>query len=121
MDNAVKYTGAGGQVRVSLIRKDGAADITVMDSGIGIAPEDLPRIFDRFYRADKARSREQGGIGLGLAIARWIVEAHRGQIRVESALGQGSTFSVTLPLRTGVAKVRPPMVLLGAGLSHQGP
>jgi len=121
IDNAVKYTGAGGQVRVSLIRKDGAADITVMDSGIGIAPEDLPRIFDRFYRADKARCREQGGIGLGLAIARWIVEAHRGQIRVESALGQGSTFSVTLPLHTGVAKVRPPMVLLGASLSHRDP
>lgn len=72
--------------------------MTVSDTGIGIAPEDRPHIFERFYRTDKSRSRAAGGKGLGLAIARWAARAHRGRIEVESALGTGSTFTVWLPL-----------------------
>jgi heavy metal sensor kinase len=98
IDNAVKYTGAGGQVRLGVVRTNGNAVINVEDSGIGISETDLPHIFDRFYRADKARSKETGGAGLGLAIAQWIVAAHRGEIHVESQLGYGSRFSVVLPL-----------------------
>ena len=72
--------------------------ITVRDSGMGIAQEEQEKIFKRFYRVDKARSREQGGVGLGLAIAEWIVLQHRGIISVESRLGEGATFRVKLPL-----------------------
>jgi signal transduction histidine kinase len=77
------------------------ARVSVRDSGIGITPEDQARVFDRFYRADKARSREIGGAGLGLAIAQWIVEQHRGSIRVESSFGNGSAFVVELALQPG--------------------
>jgi len=98
LDNAVKYTGPGGRVDVSLTELDGFAIIEVRDTGIGISDQDLPNIFERFYRADKARSRASGGTGLGLSIARWIIESHRGEIQVESALGQGSTFRTRLPL-----------------------
>jgi signal transduction histidine kinase len=70
----------------------------VADTGIGIASEDLPHVFDRFYRADKARTRAEGGTGLGLAIARWCADAHGGRITVQSHFGQGSVFTVTLPL-----------------------
>ncbi len=98
IDNAVKYTAAGGRIAVNFVQKTGSACIEVRDSGIGIAAEDLPHIFDRFYRADKARSREMGGVGLGLAIAQWIVEVHQGKIEVESVPGQGSTFRIALPM-----------------------
>jgi two-component system, OmpR family, sensor kinase len=98
VDNAIKYTPPGGTVRVSLSKADGSAEVVVADNGIGIPAEDLPRIFDRFYRVDKARSRSQGGSGLGLSIAKWIAEAHGGSIRVESRPGVGSTFVVTLPI-----------------------
>ncbi len=98
LDNAVKYTPAGGCIDVNLRSQDGFAIAEIRDTGIGIAAEDLPRIFDRFYRADRARSRESGGTGLGLAIGRWIVEAHRGEIRVESEPAKGSRFEVRLPL-----------------------
>ena len=74
------------------------AKIIVADTGIGIAKENLGKIFDRFFRVDKARSREQGGSGLGLSICKWIVEAHQGEIKVESELGKGSSFIVILPL-----------------------
>jgi heavy metal sensor kinase len=99
LDNAVKYTGPGGRIEVVLRQQDGFAIVEVTDTGIGISDEDLPCIFERFYRSDKARSRVSGGAGLGLSIARWIVEAHHGQVQVESALGQGSTFRVSLPLK----------------------
>lgn len=98
IDNAVKYTAAGGHVRIDVGQKDGTAVIDVHDSGIGISEKDLPHIFDRFYRADKARSKETGGAGLGLAIAQWIVAAHKGEIRVQSQLGRGSRFCVVLPV-----------------------
>lgn len=97
-DNAIKYTDAGGQVRLEVRRaSSGKATVRVTDTGHGIPPEALPHIFDRFYRVDKARSRQAGGTGLGLAIARWIAEAHGGSIRAESAPGVGSTFTVELP------------------------
>lgn len=98
LDNAVKYTPAPGSVELTLEEKEERAIITVRDTGIGIGDEDRPRIFERFYRADKARSRELGGAGLGLAIAQWIVEQHRGSIAVLSSPGQGSAFIVELPL-----------------------
>lgn len=98
LDNAVKYTASGGQIDVHLSSDDGFAVADIRDTGTGIAPEDLGHVFDRFYRADRARSRESGGTGLGLAIGRWIAEAHRGEIRVESAVGKGSTFQVRIPL-----------------------
>jgi len=85
-------------VTLSAEEKDGQAVICVRDSGIGIAEEDQARIFERFYRVDKTRSREFGGAGLGLAIAQWIVQQHRGKIRVESTLGAGSIFRVEVPL-----------------------
>lgn len=98
LDNAVKYTPDGGEINVSLGRENGFALAEIRDSGIGITPEDLPHIFDRFYRADRARSRESGGSGLGLAIGRWIAEAHGGEIRVQSSPAHGSLFQVRLPL-----------------------
>jgi heavy metal sensor kinase len=98
IDNAVKYTPRGGSVRVNLEAGQQFALISVSDTGIGIATADVPHIFDRFWRADKARSREQGGAGLGLSIAKWIVEMHHGSINVESELGRGSTFQVQVPL-----------------------
>jgi heavy metal sensor kinase len=97
LDNAVKYTPVGGTIEVSWRGNGDHADLSVSDTGPGIAAEHLPHIFDRFYRADKARSRAGGGAGLGLSICRWIVEAHGGSISAASTPGQGSTFSVRLP------------------------
>jgi heavy metal sensor kinase len=98
VDNAIKYTQPGGMVRLSLAQDGGWAQLVVSDTGIGIPAEDLPHIFERFYRVDKARSRAQGGSGLGLAIAKWVVQAHGGAIKVDSAVGMGTTFTVTLPI-----------------------
>lgn len=98
IDNAVKYTSAKGQVEVSLHRNDGFAVAQVRDTGIGIAESDLPNVFERFYRADKARSRESGGVGLGLSIGRWITEVHSGTIEVHSVPSGGSVFQVRLPI-----------------------
>jgi signal transduction histidine kinase len=97
MDNALRYTPAGGEVWVEVARRNGRAQVTVADDGPGIAVADLPHIFERFNRADKARTRESGGTGLGLAIAKWIVDAHRGDIEVRSTPGRGTRVSVTLP------------------------
>jgi heavy metal sensor kinase len=101
MDNAAKYTPSGGSIRVSVASRDGFAQASVSDTGIGIAPQDMPRLFDRFWRADKARSREQGGAGLGLPIAKWIVDMHGGSISVQSELGKGSVFVIQVPLAVG--------------------
>ncbi|HZU06609.1 MAG TPA: HAMP domain-containing sensor histidine kinase [Chloroflexota bacterium] len=98
VDNALKYTPAGGEVTIGLDRQDGWYTAWVRDTGVGIDPEDLPHIFERFYRSTKVR--QQGGTGLGLAIARWIAEQHNGRITVESTPGQGSTFTVWLPVPT---------------------
>ncbi|MFB3825456.1 MAG: ATP-binding protein [Bryobacteraceae bacterium] len=96
--NAVKFNRPGGEVRVDVLRAaDGGAHIAVADTGIGIPSEDLPRIFERFYRVDKARSREVGGTGLGLSIVKHVIERMRGTLQVESRLGEGSVFTVMLP------------------------
>ena len=101
MENAVKYTQAGGQVKVTLQRQGRDARLTVADNGPGIPKESLPHIFDRFYRVDKARSREKGGTGLGLSIVHQLVLLHGGSIRVESEEGSGASFIVELPLHQG--------------------
>ena len=98
LDNAVKYTPHSGSVDLKLEVNGEKALIAVLDTGIGISEEDRPRIFERFYRADRARSRESGGAGLGLSIAHWIVEQHRGSIAVVNASSQGTEFVVELPL-----------------------
>jgi signal transduction histidine kinase len=107
IENGIKYTEAGGSVHIRLQKeypsdrseKEGESfvKIIVSDTGIGISKEDQEKIFNRFFRVDKARSREQGGSGLGLSICKWIVEAHQGEIEVESELGKGSSFIVKLP------------------------
>lgn len=94
IDNALRYTPAGGRIDVELKRLDGTLALVVRDSGIGISPEDLPHVFDRFYRADRARTRDPGGTGLGLSIAHWIAEMHGARITVESERGRGTTVSV---------------------------
>jgi len=98
LDNAVKYTPLGGSVSITLKTSDGFAVVSVSDTGIGIAKQEAAHIFDRFWRADKARSREQGGAGLGLSIAKWIVDIHGGSINVESEPGKGSIFQLRVPL-----------------------
>lgn len=99
LDNALKYTPKEGQVSLGLFHTESRVEILVRDTGIGIAPENLPHVFERFYRADPARSRDPGGTGLGLSIARWIVEQHKGAIWLESQSGQGTVATVHLPLR----------------------
>jgi len=114
IENGIKYTEDGGSIRITLTPETPLPErspsgmpggeetkfvwITVSDTGIGIAKEDQNRIFDRFFRVDKARSREQGGSGLGLSICKWIVEAHQGEIKLESEIGKGSSFIIKLPL-----------------------
>jgi signal transduction histidine kinase len=97
VDNAIKYSPEGGHVRIMVQDQPQGPALEVIDTGSGIGVEDQKRIFDRFYRVDKARSRELGGTGLGLAIARWAVEAHGGHIELESEEDKGSTFRITLP------------------------
>jgi two-component system, OmpR family, sensor kinase len=98
LDNAIRHTAAGGQIQIALVSGGGLATLSVRDTGEGIAPEHLPHVFERFYRADAARDRSTGGTGLGLAIARAIARSHGGDIAVASRLGVGTAFTVTLPL-----------------------
>ena len=97
IDNALMHTPLGGEVSVGVVRHNGRAHVRVTDTGEGIPSADLPHIFERFYRADKARTRESGGTGLGLAIAKWIVDAHKGEIGVRSVEGKGTEVDVSLP------------------------
>jgi len=107
VDNAVKYTGVGGSVRVRVWDEVGGAALAVTDTGPGIDPEDLPKVFDRFFRLDAARTRARGGSGLGLAICKELVEAHGGRIWAESVPGTGSTFAFTLPAQPPAAIHQP--------------
>jgi heavy metal sensor kinase len=97
IDNAIKYT-SQGSIRVTVERNEGAVLVKIKDTGMGIPKEEQEKIFKRFYRVDKSRSRETGGVGLGLSIAEWVVHAHHGRIEVESKLDRGSAFKVYLPL-----------------------
>jgi heavy metal sensor kinase len=97
LDNAVKYTPPGGWIQVGINENPSNVTVDVRDSGVGISQHDLPHIFERFYRADKSRNRDSGGAGLGLSLAKWIVEAHGGFMEVESIVDTGSTFRVSLP------------------------
>lgn len=132
VDNAIKYTPEGGRVSLSLTKDGDWAYLVVSDTGMGIPPEDLAHIFDRFYRVDKSRTRAMGGSGLGLSIAKWVVQAHGGTIQVESTVGQGTTFTITLPVMqaAGAAKeadaaeldtrTRPGLRSIGASLRRNG-
>ncbi len=104
LDNAIQYTPSDGQITLRARERDAGAEMSVLDTGQGIPPESLQRIWERFYRVDTARSRRQGGAGLGLALVRAIVEAHGGRVSVQSDLGKGSTFTVWLPPADGPAK-----------------
>jgi heavy metal sensor kinase len=118
IDNAVKYTPPGGQCNITLTQDQGQAHIVVKDTGIGIAEDDLDSIFERFRRADQARSRETPGAGLGLAIARWITQMHGGVITAESKLGLGSAFRVRLPAEISqLVKLTPSMSPLSEKIS----
>ena len=97
LDNALKFNHPGGEVRVETGCVDGTVRIVISDTGIGIPPEDLSRIFERFYRVDKARSRQVGGTGLGLSIVKHVVGLMHGTVTAESQLGQGSRFTIMLP------------------------
>jgi signal transduction histidine kinase len=104
LSNALRHTPAGGQVMVRVTHSGGHVEIQVADTGSGIAPEDLPHVFDRFYRGDKSRSRRGGGAGLGLAITRQLITAHNGQIEVASVPNIRTTFTITLPAETELTK-----------------
>jgi signal transduction histidine kinase len=117
--NAIKYTPRGGSVEISLTQRDQRVTFSVRDTGIGISSADLPHIFERFYRADRVRTRvhERGGFGLGLAIGQWIAEAHGGTITAASRLGRGTTFTVTIPILDGNATSSPPAPQAAAPLA----
>jgi signal transduction histidine kinase len=100
LENAIRYTEPGGKVRVRLTSSPSEVRIEVSDTGIGIPETNLPYVFERFFRSDRARHAHPGGSGLGLSIVRWIVEAHKGKVEVVSSVGEGTTFTVTLPLVT---------------------
>jgi len=97
LENAIHYTGPGGKISVQAAQRNGIVEITVADTGIGIPSQELGRIFERFYRVDKSRAREEGGTGLGLSIVKHIAEAHGGRVEVESEVGKGSHFTLVIP------------------------
>jgi two-component system phosphate regulon sensor histidine kinase PhoR len=97
VDNAIKYTPSGGKIDISAEVQDKFVKVDIKDTGAGIPEDDIPRIFERFYRIDKARSLELGGTGLGLSIVKHIVKEHGGEVSVESTLGTGSVFTFTIP------------------------
>jgi heavy metal sensor kinase len=98
IDNAIKFTPEGGTIQIAVERNEGFAQVMIKDNGIGIPKEEQEKIFKRFYSVDKSRSKETGGVGLGLSICKWIAKAHQGKIEVDSELNQGSTFTVYLPI-----------------------
>jgi len=98
IDNAILYNRPGGQIRISADTQNGTVNLSVADTGNGIPSEELPRIFERFYRVDKARTRESGGTGLGLSIVKHAIESQGGIISVTSRIGTGSTFTIHLPM-----------------------
>ena len=98
LENAIKYTPSGGKIRIRLTRSGTNGVLEITDSGVGIPQTDLSRIYDRFYRVDKARSRSTGGTGLGLSIVKQVILLHDGEITVRSEEGKGTTFRVSLPL-----------------------
>ncbi len=100
LDNAIKYTPENGEVHVSCYKEKNAISLTIDDTGIGIPSSEIPYIFDRFYRTDKSRSRTEGGVGLGLSIAKWIVHAHEGEIKVDSILHKGTKMTIHLPIKS---------------------
>jgi len=97
ISNALRHTPSGGEIKVEARRTSSGVEVTVSDTGEGIHPQDIPHIFERFYRGEKSRNRGTGGAGLGLAIARSIIQAHRGDIQVESELGKGTRFTFHIP------------------------
>src|SRR5262249_11806832 len=105
VDNAVKYNQKGGSVVMGLRARNDTAELTIANTGPGIAPESLPHVFERFYRGDPAHSHEMDGCGLGLSIAEWIASAHSGTIHIESAPSKLTTVTVQLPLVAGTPKV----------------
>ncbi len=110
VDNSIKYTPAGGTIEILGSQTKKHAIITVADTGIGIPQEDIPLVFDRFYRSDKSRNKESGGHGLGLSIAKWIIDSHNGKIKVESTAGKGTKVSVHLPYTSAaIRKGHPPI------------
>jgi two-component system phosphate regulon sensor histidine kinase PhoR len=100
LDNAVKYTPEGGEIRLGGEQRDGQIELSVSDTGSGIPQDNLPRVFERFYRADKARSREMGGTGLGLSIVKHIAQLHGGRVEAESEPGRGTTVRMLLPVES---------------------
>ncbi len=116
VDNAIKYNNPGGHVEVTARRRpDGEVEVSVVDDGIGVPPEHIPRLTERFYRVDKSRSRNQGGTGLGLAIVKHILGAHGRELMIESTPGRGSTFGFTLPAAGKEARERGSVVARGRG------
>jgi signal transduction histidine kinase len=103
IDNAIKFTDGGGEVDVHLSAQNGNAVLRVQDTGTGISADALPHVFDRFFRAEPSRSKIVEGVGLGLALAKWIVEKHRGHIEAQSQIGKGSSFIMRIPLANAMS------------------
>lgn len=99
IDNSIKFTSEQGKIKIDSVKQGDEIKITVEDTGAGIPEEDIPKIFDRFYCVDEARTKEKGGNGLGLSIAKWIVDAHMGSASVESSIGKGTKIDICLPVK----------------------